>query len=645
MPQDFGSNFYTAKALNHSSGHAFISPEGDIYYSPNCSRSVDVPARDDRYPFYLKEAKFETFLSPRWWQKPYHYFSFVPLRPSFDGIVFEMLREYVVDIEPLVDGEFGLSSRKMRHWLELEDSLIVLAHLFNKWFFTRVRPGLTPIPASLLGFKKKFNTFRSACLRIAASRDWFIMWMALISSKIADIETYSDDVDWFTFLVEKGCPQDWLSAVQSSLCDFSYRCPRVGTFLDIQNLESEQPSVEWFYTWNIPVWYRPPKFGHLQPPAHILQRATTFLTKFPSRLRVSAPPRAPSPSRAPSTPPPPKYAGREYMDAQRAYIATKPWQAFFAARKVNRQEILAKETPSQRQIRKNRELKPPEGKADLFLWEWSLGDRIELVRTRVVSKDERKDILSRYSSKRCKYDSVFNTWEVCAYFGTDDDNDDDDDDDDDDDSGGDKMDVDASPNPDRDVNTVKVFVEEQIDCFNKNQFALAIAPSSVAPSSDQVPEGPEDDLMQGANDIDVLKYLSRYYGFVPPLPIPDTDLVSISLHDWDESLKSVGLQSGIHLRLPGLTGPIVDFIRRLQGDGPQKHEWDILPGNRQPLNPKDILKCFYKLDTGHFLVNGNFVADRHSIDWQIAVDTSANALYILRYLLQSSDYPSSAALA
>ena len=72
------------------------------------------------------------------------------------------------------------------------------------------------------------------------------MWMALILSKIANIETFHED--WFSYLVGKDCPQDWLSAVQSSMiCNYSLHCPRVGTFLDLQNPNPEQPSVKWFY--------------------------------------------------------------------------------------------------------------------------------------------------------------------------------------------------------------------------------------------------------------------------------------------------------------------------------------------------------------------------------------------------------------
>ena len=196
------------------------------------------------------------------------------------------------------------------------------------------------------------------------------------------------------------------------------------------------------------------------------------------------------------------------------------------------------------------------------------------------------------------------------------------------------VDVDVAPNINR--GTVDAFINEQIDKFSNSQFVLAVAPSSN--------QGPEVDLTLEANHIDILKYMSYFYGFVPPLPIPATDLVPIKQNDWDECLKLVGLQTGTH-RHPGLTGPIVDFIRRLQGDGPQESEWDVLPGNHWPLNPETIAKCLHKLNEGLFLVDGSFLVDGNLTDWQIAITTWANALYTLRYILLSSEYPSSAALA
>jgi hypothetical protein len=123
--------------------------------------------------------------------------------------------------------------------------------------------------------------------------------------------------------------------------------------------------------------------------------------------------------------------------------------AFFATREVQKQKKLAKETSNDRQTRLDRERKPPTKSAEVFLWQWSSDGAIELVRSR-VSKKEREDVLGARSELQCKYDAVFNTWDVCEYFGPDDP----DGDDDDDDYGGggdigtdsDDMDVDDRPN-------------------------------------------------------------------------------------------------------------------------------------------------------------------------------------------------------
>ena len=183
----------------------------ETFYSPNCSRWVNIPVPDDWYPFYVIEARFKNFLSPWWWALPYHYLSFIPLCPLFNGIVFECLWDIVSETGPTVDGRFALSSWKIDHWLEIEDSLMVVSHILDKGFFTRLWPSLSPILPSILSFKKMFSSLWVACLHIAASHDLFLLWMTLISSKIAAIEAVCED--WLSYLVEHKCLKDWVSVV------------------------------------------------------------------------------------------------------------------------------------------------------------------------------------------------------------------------------------------------------------------------------------------------------------------------------------------------------------------------------------------------------------------------------------------------
>lgn len=179
---------------------------------------------------------------------------------------------------------------------------------------------------------------------------------------------------------------------------------------------------------------------------------------------------------------------------------------------------------------------------------------------------------------------------------------------------------------------ILILIDKQIGQSSSSQYKL-----TVAPSSDQ---GPEVDLSVGASQVNILSYMSHHYGFVAPLPIPVTDPIPVTSKDWDECLKSVSLQTGTHNPpLPGLTGPIVDFIKYLQRDGPLTNEWDISPGNRQSLSHEVIAQWIHRLNNGLFFINNGDLTD-----WQIAVITSANALYTLQHILHSSEKPSSVTL-
>src|ERR1700679_667659 len=143
MPDYYGSKFYTRKELDHSFGHAFLSAGGDLFYSPNCSRRVDVPFPTDDYPFG-RRSRFEDFITPRWWTKPYHFLAFVHLRPLFEGSIFGCIRDIVSNIEEVEGGMFALTPQKVEHWTEVEESIYELSRILNKWYFTRLAPSLTP---------------------------------------------------------------------------------------------------------------------------------------------------------------------------------------------------------------------------------------------------------------------------------------------------------------------------------------------------------------------------------------------------------------------------------------------------------------------------------------------------------------------
>src|SRR5271156_2023901 len=106
---------------------------------------------------------------------------------------------------------------------------------------------------------------------------------------------------WFHYLESKGISQFWLSSLEAStVCDFSSRCPRVGLFLDfLENEKDGQPSVQWYTSLNVPVWYtwtnphqkavnQRPELAYLRPPPELLQAATTITIRTPTAFLPSA---------------------------------------------------------------------------------------------------------------------------------------------------------------------------------------------------------------------------------------------------------------------------------------------------------------------------------------------------------------------
>ena len=187
-----------------------------------------------------------------------------------------------------------MDSGKVEEWLELETGLMQITSLLGKKFL--FCGALHPIAPSLLGFPATFRTRRAAVSSILASRDWFVIWMGLLSFIIAQIEFVKLNhaiPDWFQYLVDKGISQMWLSGLhQSGLCNFAVSSFRVGVFIDWLQKDTSTPPLELFTAFNVPVWYpwttelgdlvaRTPALANLQPLPEHLQAATTFIFRQP----------------------------------------------------------------------------------------------------------------------------------------------------------------------------------------------------------------------------------------------------------------------------------------------------------------------------------------------------------------------------
>ena len=623
--------------IDHSGGRAFIS-EGVIFYSPNSTRQVMVPARrDNSYRFHKRDAYLNRFQTPEWWTLPYGYLCCVPLLPSFNGAAFGCLRDILSTVEGTVYStheEYFMSSRKTTEWLNLETSLIQIAFLLRQKFL--VGAALNPIPPSLLGFRERFRTRRYALSRFTASRDWFVIWMSLLSFTIAQIEFTAlkhDIPGWFSYLVDENISQVWLNGIhQSGICNFSQSSLRVGVFINWLEKDDSRPRLEFFCRMNIPVWYpwttelgklvaSYPVLANLQPPPEQLQLATTFIMQqpstFPQFVGVSLPPTSdPSPVHSP----PRDMSFRELLAARLSHVKTRPWSAFFEARDVRNKEKAAKETSEAREARLNRERKPPQNKVEVYIWDWSEEDPLQLVRTRVTTNKERKDALGSFSSSQSVYNSWSNEWDLCEYFGPSDD--------------------------DEDEDSLDGFEEHNDPDSRDNEIAHAayivscIQGPAPFPSHDSLTAVDAADPSPVNISFDLLDYLSTHYGFVYPL---SHQKISVDNEAWDNCMKALGRFAGPH-NPPLLDFPesIIHFIKALQSpSGPNSDEFDCFPDNRITIKTSRLFRDIVRIEK--FFVVQPHAFEPNSFPWSIALYDVPQALYVFRLLLKNSH--TSAALA
>jgi hypothetical protein len=640
--------------IDHSRGHAFIH-NGSVFYSPNSSRPIVVPDRpgsSTRYRFHKKDALWERFHEPQWWVEAYCFLSFVPLRPSFDGDTFGSLRSILPHvIGPGSDGRFYVTDDKIAQWTQLQDWLFYISALLDTSPSTY--PALKPMPPSLLGFKDRHKSLRAARTRTTISRDWFVIWMGLLSFKVAAVP------DWFNLLADKDVPQIWLHDFKlSTACNFSDNCPRVGIILDWLDGEKnkKQPPVEWFTSHHVPVWYpwtrahaqasSKPRFAHLQPPVEILQAATTFSPIPPPSQSRQQP--------APINPAPPTTANtsahmtpKEFNAARKAYVRTKPWARFFEARAKQNEARLENESPKQRQTRLNRERKPPRLSAEVYEWDWSDEDPLVLVRTRILNKS-REDTLDDYRSYQCRYDAFRNVWDVCQWFGLDDgdnsapmDSDDESDDNYCEDFTGGSVggydlsshidEVDEHYNPEEEQATHSRYIANRTHEISTSRNAISW-PSTQFHSDIEV------DLSEDRNPFELLEHLQVFYGYVPPL---ETNSSLWIRKDWDDSMRAIGWFVDDNPPLKDFEAIVIKFIKDFTSSNPPPQNSDFNPQNYRAISPsklKEIFnRFFYGKNESVYILRAAYLMDGEACPYSIALTNARDAIYIYR-LLGVQDY-------
>ena len=406
--------------------------DGHLFFSPNCSRTIDYPPplEDENgciYNIFLPdnpptgrrnyfELDIAEYAVPRWWSLAFGWIAFLPLHPSFTGPIFEKLimpGNHLRDFDEETQ-RYSMSPGLRNKWLQVDQDLLDAIQIIRSHYGTTAF--VYPLQPSGFGFSKAHPRSGALHMSLRRSRDWFVVWMALLSFVIAHAEsiypTLKDSVNlarthWHDLILPHFNRQ-WLDALlASTVCSFSPYTPRAGVFLDLSVYDSNRPLPEFYCQFHVPVWYcwtaemaNQPKFAHLAPLLHQLQEGTTIISKSPHPLTCP-----PLPQSSVVSPQPPAVSS--------SWTKSVTWAEFLTRRQKRYDERVQKETSQQQQVRLGRLRNPP--KASTKVFEWVVNDNGDLFRE-AVSKKMREDVLADYPARQIYYDPIENEYDCCREY-------------------------------------------------------------------------------------------------------------------------------------------------------------------------------------------------------------------------------------
>uniref|UniRef100_A0A8H7XJE8 Uncharacterized protein n=1 Tax=Psilocybe cubensis TaxID=181762 RepID=A0A8H7XJE8_PSICU len=505
---------------------------------------------------------------------------------------------------------------KIRQWSSLEQDLSRMSHYLSTLTKCNV---LKPVGPWAFGYSKRHTSRANAIHALERSRDWFALWMGLLSYLITVAETRGKELQeypglssstWVEYLLEKHCKEAWLeSFLCSEICDYT-RGSRVGVFIDLQSLgkvDCLQPSVEWFCQWGIPVWYiwdgvyaKDPSKQYMAPLSHQLQLSTTTIAPQPSTIRERS----------------------KANDELFAYA----WQEFFESREKRNQQQMETETMIKRRSREERTKNPPHS-AKVFVWK-EAGNSGIYVRV-PVSPQERGDVLAMFSVHQVRYDSFANEYDCSQFFGP-----------------GDDYNEDNIENRENSLNlevTAAELSERSCTLFHDVHDAPKI--SLIIPGyddnnvSDWLPHyGEEGETIVDTAESEILDILRLYFGYTSPLPpvlVSSNKPISAEA-DQKNFLKYIGIcwsscPQKVFKR-PRVIAAF-KFLTRLCQNMPLtlNDECDLGRNHREYLRFNKRSQCVRNLTTsnGQKIYMFHFGSDR-TMKWNLAVASASAAATICR---------------
>ncbi|KAF8153043.1 hypothetical protein B0H34DRAFT_861250 [Crassisporium funariophilum] len=300
-------------AFDYSNGRAVVQ-HGSIFYSPNCSRPVDIPQEPvhSSDPFRWHRLDVSMFKQPVWWDQNWAWRSFIPLAPSFLFAPFEPLCampriEEVRFSFPAPSGEmvtqirFRLPEDDIRQWLWAEDLIVKAAYELRLRYSIA---GNSPPKPSSFHFDRAHKSHPIAKRMACLARDWFAVWMGYLAfiiaksenrvAKTAPADPSSAAPDWYSYLLKQPeFDELWLDGLsQSAVCTFDWKTPRAGIIFQWSVNDRDREPIEWYSKHNIPLWFiwsnreeqairNNTDLNFLRPPDDLIQEALNILFAAP----------------------------------------------------------------------------------------------------------------------------------------------------------------------------------------------------------------------------------------------------------------------------------------------------------------------------------------------------------------------------
>jgi hypothetical protein len=397
--------FYTIVAPN---GEILTSPNSDILPEPlTGAHLAQIPDDISDYGKVL------------WGLPNYPYLAFISQTPVFWHYPLNRLA-ITVDTTPLDHHPtkgWRFPEQNSRSWISLQSALLHLGTTLLSWVKHaspqhHLSATIPPLPETF-GFTKFHQTAEDARKCLGYTIDSFVVLIAFVSYAIA-VSTpsgnYSNpDAPWMQYMLEmnKGHPS-WYDGIRNSFITKFLEKSRVGMIVNVSNCPPPH-LLKCMIACRIPVWFH---WG--LPPLPLSDHA--IAAKYRPLLGNSSGPSEPSLPNAQSS--------REPFKVERN-SRQKPgetWREYLARRRVQTDQIKARESASERSRRLDRERaqakrqQPGQKGPTVWHWEDKGGYRVRTLMTRA----EAGFLWSHYSNAQCKYDSFSNEYDICTEFGSDD---------------------------------------------------------------------------------------------------------------------------------------------------------------------------------------------------------------------------------